>query len=183
MSEATGRHKIRVGRVVSDKMDKTVVVAVERRVHHPLYHKSVRHLAKFKAHDEQNAYRVGDLVRIIETRPMSATKRWRVTDLLERKELADAISGDGETQQAQPAQAEAKPAATATASRTRTAAKPAEPKAEAPKAEEPVAEAKAEETAEPEEPATVQESSDDADAAEEEAEERPSAEADEERRS
>ena len=93
MMEA-GRHKVRVGRVVSDKMDKTVVVAVERRIHHRLYHKSIRQLTKFKAHDEQNAFRVGDLVRIIETRPMSATKRWRVTELLERADLPDALSSE-----------------------------------------------------------------------------------------
>jgi small subunit ribosomal protein S17 len=81
--------KVRVGRVVSDAMDKTVVVAVERRVQHPLYGKAVRHMKKFKAHDEKNEYRAGDLVRIIETRPISKTKRWRVAELLDRQELPD----------------------------------------------------------------------------------------------
>lgn len=81
--------KTRVGRVVSDAMDKTVVVAVERRVQHPLYGKAVRHMKKFKAHDEKNEYRAGDLVKIIETRPISKTKRWRVSELLDRQELPD----------------------------------------------------------------------------------------------
>ncbi|MEX2599150.1 MAG: 30S ribosomal protein S17 [Dehalococcoidia bacterium] len=89
MSEGSGQRKVQTGRVVSDKMDKTVVVAVERRVHHPLYHKSIRQKTKFKAHDEQNAYRVGDLVRITETRPLSSTKRWRVSELLNRVELPE----------------------------------------------------------------------------------------------
>lgn len=83
------RRKVRVGRVVSDGMDKTVVVAVERRVHHRLYGKSIRHVTKFQAHDEANAFRVGDVVRITETRPLSKNKRWRVTELLVRQELPD----------------------------------------------------------------------------------------------
>ena len=81
--------KVRVGRVVSDKMDKTVVVAIERRIRHRLYHKSVRHIDKFKAHDPANAHRVGDEVRIIETRPLSRTKRWRVAELLSRVDVPD----------------------------------------------------------------------------------------------
>jgi small subunit ribosomal protein S17 len=90
MTTQTGeRRKIRVGRVVSDGMDKTVVVAVERRVSHRFYGKTIRHLTKFKAHDEQNAFRVGDVVRITETRPLSKTKRWRVTELLVRQELPE----------------------------------------------------------------------------------------------
>lgn len=76
--------KIRVGRVVSDKMDKTVVVAVETLVRHPLYQRTVRRTRKFKAHDEQNACRVGDRVRIMETRPLSKDKRWRVVEILKR---------------------------------------------------------------------------------------------------
>ena len=76
--------KVRVGLVVSDKMDKTVVVAVEDRVKHPLYGKVLRRTSKVKAHDEQNQCGVGDSVRIMETRPMSATKRWRVVDIVER---------------------------------------------------------------------------------------------------
>ena len=76
--------KVRIGRVVSDKMDKTVVVAVETLVRHPLYQRTVRRTRKFKAHDEQNACRVGDRVRIMETRPLSKDKRWRVVEILER---------------------------------------------------------------------------------------------------
>lgn len=91
MSEQA-RRKVRVGRVIGDKMDKTVVVVVERRVQHPLYRKSVKHVTKFKAHDPANAYHVGDLVRIEETRPLSRTKRWRVAELLERPEAPELTS-------------------------------------------------------------------------------------------
>ncbi len=72
------------GYVVSDKMDKTVVVAVEDRVKHPLYGKVLRRTSKLKAHDEQNECGVGDRVLLMETRPLSATKRWRVVEILER---------------------------------------------------------------------------------------------------
>jgi small subunit ribosomal protein S17 len=81
---ARGYRKIRRGYVVSDKMDKTVVVEVEDRVKHPLYGKVLRRSSKVKAHDEANAAGVGDLVLITETRPLSATKRWRVVEILER---------------------------------------------------------------------------------------------------
>ena len=76
--------KTREGLVVSDKMDKTVVVAVEDRIQHALYRKTIRRTTKLKAHDEQNAAGVGDRVLLMETRPMSATKRWRVVEVLER---------------------------------------------------------------------------------------------------
>ncbi|MFS8637573.1 MAG: 30S ribosomal protein S17 [Gemmatimonadota bacterium] len=76
--------KVRVGTVVSDKMDKTVVVAVERRVLHPLYGKPVVRTKKYHAHDEENTAREGDVVRIMETRPLSKTKRWRVLEVIER---------------------------------------------------------------------------------------------------
>jgi small subunit ribosomal protein S17 len=76
--------KTREGLVVSDKMDKTVVVSVEDRVKHGLYGKVLRRTSKLKAHDEQNQCGVGDRVRIMETRPLSATKRWRVVELLEK---------------------------------------------------------------------------------------------------
>jgi small subunit ribosomal protein S17 len=76
--------KVRLGTVVSDKMDKTVVVAVERRVSHPLYGKQVVRTTKFHAHDEDNTARQGDLVRIMETRPLSRTKRWRLLEVVER---------------------------------------------------------------------------------------------------
>ncbi len=79
-----GHRKTRRGYVVSDKMDKTVVVAVEDRVKHPLYGKVLRRTSKVKAHDEANAAGVGDLVLIMETRPLSATKRWRVVEILEK---------------------------------------------------------------------------------------------------
>jgi small subunit ribosomal protein S17 len=81
-----GRHyrKVREGLVVSDKMDKTVVVSVEDRVKHALYGKVLRRTSKLKAHDEQNDCGVGDRVLIMETRPLSATKRWRVVEILEK---------------------------------------------------------------------------------------------------
>ena len=79
-----GYRKTREGLVVSDKMDKTVVVAVEDRFKHPLYGKVVRRTSKLKAHDEQNSAGVGDRVLLMETRPMSATKRWRVVEVLEK---------------------------------------------------------------------------------------------------
>src|SRR6195952_1231366 len=82
--EARGFRKTREGLVVSDKMDKTVVVAVEDRVKHALYGKVIRRTSKLKAHDEQNAAGIGDRVLLMETRPLSATKRWRVVEILEK---------------------------------------------------------------------------------------------------
>jgi len=79
-----GYRKTREGYVVSDKMDKTVVVAVEDRFTHPLYGKVVRRTSKLKAHDEANAAGIGDRVLLMETRPTSATKRWRVVEILEK---------------------------------------------------------------------------------------------------
>jgi small subunit ribosomal protein S17 len=79
-----GRRKVREGLVVSDKMDKTVVVVVEDFVKHRLYGKVVRQTSRLKAHDEQNSATVGDRVRIMETRPISATKRWRLVEILEK---------------------------------------------------------------------------------------------------
>ena len=76
--------KVREGYVVSDKMDKTIVVSVEDRVKHRLYGKVLRHTTRFKAHDEANTAGVGDRVRIMETRPLSATKRWRLVEILEK---------------------------------------------------------------------------------------------------
>ncbi|MCH8205471.1 MAG: 30S ribosomal protein S17 [Chloroflexi bacterium] len=83
------RRKIRVGRVVGDKMDKTVVVSVEWRTSHPLYRKAIRRRTRFRAHDAENQCRIGDLVRLIETRPTSKTKRWRVTEILAREDIAE----------------------------------------------------------------------------------------------
>jgi small subunit ribosomal protein S17 len=79
-----GRRKVREGLVVSDKMDKTVVVAVEDRVKHAKYGKVIRRTSKLKAHDEQNAAGIGDRVLLMETRPLSATKRWRIVEILEK---------------------------------------------------------------------------------------------------
>jgi small subunit ribosomal protein S17 len=83
-TEVRGRRKVHEGLVVSDKMNKTVVVAVEDQVKHPLYGKVMRRTSKLKAHDEQNACGIGDRVLLMETRPLSATKRWRVVEILEK---------------------------------------------------------------------------------------------------
>ena len=77
--------KTRVGKVVSDKMDKTIVVAIEDHVKHPLYKKIVKRTYKLKAHDENNECRIGDTVKIVETRPISKDKCWRVVEILERQ--------------------------------------------------------------------------------------------------
>jgi small subunit ribosomal protein S17 len=84
--QATERNarKTRVGLVVSDKMDKTVVVAIERRMAHPVYGKMMTRTKKLKAHDEENSAKAGDTVRIMETRPLSKDKRWRVVEIVER---------------------------------------------------------------------------------------------------
>ena len=82
--QARNRRKTRIGYVVSDKMEKTIVVELEDRVKHPLYGKIIRRTNKLKAHDETNQVGVGDRVLIMETRPLSATKRWRVVEVLER---------------------------------------------------------------------------------------------------
>lgn len=82
MSERNIR-KERVGKVVSDKMDKTIVVAVETYKQHKLYHKRIRYTKKFKAHDENNQAKIGDVVRIMETRPLSKDKRWRLVEVIE----------------------------------------------------------------------------------------------------
>jgi small subunit ribosomal protein S17 len=80
----TSRRKTRVGRVVSDKMDKTIVVAVENRVAHPLYKKIIKRTYKLKAHDENNDCGVGDRVKVMETRPISKDKRWRLVEVIEK---------------------------------------------------------------------------------------------------
>ena len=80
----TSRRKTRIGKVVSDKMDKTIVVAVEDRVPHPLYKKIIKRTYKLKAHDESNECGVGDRVRLMETRPLSKEKRWRLVEILEK---------------------------------------------------------------------------------------------------
>ena len=85
MSEKrTSRRKTRVGKVISDKMDKTIVVAVETRVPHPLYKKIIKRTYKLKAHDEDNSCGIGDRVRVMETRPLSKDKRWRLIEIIEK---------------------------------------------------------------------------------------------------
>jgi len=83
------KHKIRVGRVVSDRMDKTVVVAVETPKRHPIYKKTLKRTAKYKAHDENNECRLGDMVRIVETRPLSKQKRWRVAEIITKGKVVE----------------------------------------------------------------------------------------------
>ena len=83
------KRKTRIGTVVSDKMDKTVVVMVESLRRHPLYKKVVRHTSKFKVHDEANTCKTGDVVKIVETRPLSKDKRWRVVEVVGRKEVVE----------------------------------------------------------------------------------------------
>jgi small subunit ribosomal protein S17 len=84
MTEERNRRKIRTGRVVSDRMEKTAVVSIERLVKHPVYGRYVRRRGKFKVHDEKNECHVGDLIRFMETRRMSKDKRWRVVEVVER---------------------------------------------------------------------------------------------------
>ena len=85
MAEERNVRKVRVGKVVSNKMEKTVVVAVERKVPHALYNKSMVSTKRFKAHDENNECQIGDTVKIVETRPLSKDKCWRVVEILERQ--------------------------------------------------------------------------------------------------
>ena len=84
MTEERNLRKTRVGMVVSDKMDKTVVVAIEDNVKHPIYGKIIKRTLKVHAHDEENACGVGDKVEIMETRPLSKTKRWRIVEIIEK---------------------------------------------------------------------------------------------------
>ena len=88
-----GKRRNKTGRVVSDKMDKTVVVSVERLRRHPIYKRVVRLSSKFKAHDEENTARVGDTVRIEESRPLSAEKRWTVVEIVARGSHEELIDG------------------------------------------------------------------------------------------
>jgi len=84
MSDERNRRKMRVGTVVSDRMQKTVVVSIERLVKHPVYGRYVRRRSKFKVHDEQNTCHIGDVIRFVETRPLSKDKRWRFVEVVER---------------------------------------------------------------------------------------------------
>ena len=85
MSEMRNERKTKVGKVVSDKMEKTIVVAVVDTESHPLYKKSVKKTVKFKAHDENNESSIGDTVKVMETRPLSKDKRWRLVEIIERE--------------------------------------------------------------------------------------------------
>lgn len=82
--ETRGNRKVRIGRVVSNKMDKTIVVAIETRVKHKLYGKTVNRTTKLKAHDEENTCQIGDRVKVMECRPLSKDKRWRLVEVIER---------------------------------------------------------------------------------------------------
>ena len=84
MAEERNYRKVRIGKVVSDKMDKTIVVAIEYNVKHPLYGKVVKRTYKLKAHDEQNQCGIGDTVKVMETRPLSREKRWRLVEIVEK---------------------------------------------------------------------------------------------------
>ncbi len=84
MKTQRGLRKVRIGKVVSNKMDKTITVAVERRFKHPIYGKFVKKTVKFKAHDENNVCSEGDIVKIMETRPLSKSKRWRLVEIVEK---------------------------------------------------------------------------------------------------
>lgn len=88
----TGKRQTRTGQVVSDKMDKTVVVAVETWKRHPLYKKTIRHIKRFKVHDENNSCSVGDKVKISETRPLSKDKRWHVVEIISQRRTPKATS-------------------------------------------------------------------------------------------
>ena len=83
------KRKTRVGRVISNKMDKTAVVAIETTKHHPLYRRTIKKVVKYKAHDARNECGQGDIVRIIETRPLSKEKRWRVAEVINKKEVLE----------------------------------------------------------------------------------------------
>ena len=84
MAEERNYRKVRIGTVVSDKMDKTIVVAINTHVKHPLYNKIVKRTYKLKAHDEENTCQVGDKVKVMETRPLSRDKRWRLVEIMEK---------------------------------------------------------------------------------------------------
>jgi len=88
--------KTRVGKVTSNKMQKTVVVQVENLRRHPIYRKVVRQSSRFKAHDENNSCNIGDVVRIVETRPLSRDKRWRVVEIIQKANVVDDIKADSE---------------------------------------------------------------------------------------
>ena len=98
-SDSRTNRKERIGVVVSDKMDKTITVQVDRVTRHPVYNRSVRKSTKFKAHDEQNVAKTGDVVRIQETRPLSKTKRWRLVEVMKKASVAgQAVQTEAQTE-------------------------------------------------------------------------------------
>ena len=151
------RRKSRLGRVVADKMDKTVIIAVDRRVHHRLYGKVLKRVSKIVAHDEANEYRIGDVVRVVETRPLSRTKRWRVIELIRRAESLEVAVDEASVADQpveEPVEAAPEEAPVAEAEPVTEEAVEEEPEAEAVPEEAPVAEAEpATEEATDEEPA------------------------------
>ncbi len=163
------RRKVRTGRVVSDKMDKTVVVLIEWRRPHALYKKPIRRSSRFRVHDPNNEGLVGDLVRVIESRPISKTKRWRLVEVLEREEIADiqpedigvdpSVAVTGPSDEGEPAEIDTEgPAAVLTAEEAEApAAKVEEPEAAEEEEEAPFAEAEVPEVAEEEEEVPVAE--------------------------
>jgi len=88
------KRKTKIGRVVSDRMDKTVVVTVGTTRHHPLYKKIIKRTVKYKVHDEKNECKLGDMVRIVETRPLSKLKRWRVAEVITKGEVVEVQPGE-----------------------------------------------------------------------------------------
>jgi small subunit ribosomal protein S17 len=87
-------HKTRIGKVTSNKMNKTVVVQAESLRRHPLYHKVVRQSTRFKAHDENNECNIGDVVKIVETRPLSKDKRWRIVEIIQKADIVGVVKDD-----------------------------------------------------------------------------------------
>jgi small subunit ribosomal protein S17 len=144
VTQERGRRKTLIGVVVSNKMDKTAVVSVERRHPHPLYRKIIRTTKRYKAHDPNNAANLGDVVRLEETRPLSKEKRWRIVETLTRGNVADIAPREIGVPVEPAAETPAAPAASAAPAAAPAATAVAEPVAEAP-AEEPAAEAPAEE--------------------------------------
>jgi len=148
-----GRRKSLIGTVVSVKMDKTAVVSVERRYPHQLYHKIIRSTKRYKAHDPQNEAVLGDTVRIVETRPISKEKRWRIAETMVRGNVADIAPREiGVPEEALLHVEHPEPTPAAVAEATPEAAAPSEPEAPAAAEETPVAEAPASEPAATEEP-------------------------------
>ncbi len=189
MTQERGRRKTLVGVVVSNKMDKTAVVSVERRHPHPLYRKIIRTTKRYKAHDPNNAAQLGDVVRLEETRPLSKEKRWRIVETMTHGNVADIAPREiGVPEEAMPAPqapavAVAEAPAAAPAAQAAAEAPVAEAAVEEPVAEEPVAEAAAEEPVAAAEEPSAEEGAEPEATAEAEAETRAEADGEEEKSS